>query len=74
MKFYRSIGNALLSIIIVGLIFYNGVMEDRPDVSQTYESSLPILFYFIKVQGICFVNIVNVIMTGIFSVSLVFPT
>lgn len=69
MKGARVIGNSLFSIILVGLIFVNGVSDNRPHPDH------PILFkpleiYFIKAQGCNFVTIVNCIMSGIFSVSL----
>ena len=72
MKFWRAIGNALITIIIVGLINYSGISDNRPDVSHTYQQN-ELLFYFISAQGVCFVVITNVLMNGIFSVSLVFP-
>ena len=38
-----------------------------PEISE-------LIRYFISAQGICFVVVTSVIMNGIFSVSLVFPT
>lgn len=63
------VGNAILSIVMIGLIFLNGVGENRPSETDLY-SSKGLEFYFIRVQGSCFIAIVSCIMTGIFSVSL----
>ena len=74
MKFGRAIANAILMIVLIGLIFYQSINEDYPSTSIVYPSRGDLIIYFIKAQGVCFVNVTSVIMTGIFSVSLVFPT
>ena len=74
MKFGRAVGNAVITIIIIGLIFYTGISDGRPDPKTVYPDIRSLIRYFIFAQGICFVNVTSVIMNGIFSVSLVFPT
>ena len=74
MKFGRAIANAILMVVLIGLIFYQSIGEDYPDPATLYPTKYALIGYFIKAQGVCFVNVTSVIMTGIFSVSLVFPT
>lgn len=69
MKGMRTVGNAVLSFVMVGLIFLNGVGENRPTQDQIYPFD-ELRYYFIRVQGSTFVAIVSSIMSGIFSVSL----
>lgn len=68
----RAIGNAVLTLVIVGLIFIHAISDDRPNVDNIY-NPFDLIIYFIKAQGTAFVGVTNVIMTGIFSVALLFP-
>ena len=73
MKLGRAIGNSVLMIVILGVIFLNSISDDRPQPDQTY-TFYQLISYFLGTQGTTFVSITSVIMTGIFSVALVFPT
>lgn len=72
MKFGRALGNAFLLIFIVGIIFYDSISKHRPSSDEEYDFDT-LIVYFVGAQGTAFVNVTSVIMTGIFSVSLVFP-
>lgn len=73
MKMGRAVGNSILMIIILGVIFLNSVSKDRPVDGEVYPIR-QLIDYFMYAQGSFFVSITSVIMTGIFSVALVFPT
>lgn len=72
MKFGRAVGNAILMIILLGLIFINAIKDNRPSPNQP-EQFDDLIKYFIGAQGVSFIAITSTIMTGIFSVALVFP-
>lgn len=75
MRLGRSIGNSILTIIILGLIFLHAISDNKPlpiETGNSY-SYIDLLFYFIYSQGLCFNNTTSILMTGIFSVALVFP-
>ena len=75
MRLTRSIGNSILTIIIVGLIFLHGISDDKPLPIKTGNSYpyFELMIYFIYSQGLCFINTTSILMSGIFSVALVFP-
>lgn len=72
MKLGRSIGNAILMIILLGIIFIHAISDDRLEPNKAYPMP-QIIYYFIKAQGTFFVTLTSTIMNGIFSVALVFP-
>lgn len=72
MKLGRSIGNAILMMVLLGIIFIHAISDDRPVPDTAYPMN-QLIFYFIKAQGTFFVTLTSTIMNGIFSVALVFP-
>lgn len=72
MKLGRSIGNSFLMIIILGVIFIQSISDHHPNKDNVYEK-FSLIYDFIVAQGTSFVTVTSVIMTGIFSVALVFP-
>lgn len=61
-------------VFIVGLIFRNRIAEDRPQVDHIYQSYFQLTYYFIQAQGSMFICAACAILSGIFSVALVFPS
>lgn len=72
MKLGRSIGNSILMIIILGVIFLQTISDHHPNIDDVY-LKFNLIYDFIIAQGTSFVTVTSVIMTGIFSVALVFP-
>jgi hypothetical protein len=60
-------------IILIGLVFLNRISDDRPTADSQYYSPLELIPYFVGSQGTMFVSICVPILSGIFSVALVFP-
>jgi|688.fasta_scaffold335887_1 hypothetical protein len=74
MKMGRGIGNSILMIIIIGLIFLHSISDNHPLMDGTKYAFEQLNGYFLGAQGTSFIIVTSVIMTGIFSVTLVFPT
>lgn len=72
MKLGRSVGNSFLMIIILGVIFLQTISDHHPNLEDVYQK-FSLVYDFIIAQGTSFVTVTSVIMTGIFSVALVFP-
>jgi hypothetical protein len=72
MKFGRTVFNAVISTILIGVIFYHGMLDGRPIDGHTYTPA-QLLSYFINAQGTAFMGIVNVVMGGLVAVTLTFP-
>lgn len=64
--------NAIVGIVIVGLIFINSIpsIEDLNELAANSQNVQPLRLKFIEIQGVSFINIVSCLMTGLFSVSL----
>lgn len=74
MKLGRSMGNAVITFVLLGFIFYQTLKTDRPqsDPNIHYKKK-DIVEYFMQAQASIFVCITGSIMNGIFSVALLFP-
>ncbi len=73
MKFARVMVTNIFMFLICGLVFRNQISENRPEPNEIYPSYFLLNFYFIQAQGTLFVNATCAILSGIFSVALIFP-
>ena len=62
MKIKTQIGGVLISLIMIGCIFFMAV-KNQPEVNGDFDDFIA---YFYNVQGVCFASIVNVTMTNLF--------
>lgn len=73
MNMIRMLMSNILMVFVIGLVFLNRIAEDRPHINQPYSDELSLWFYFMHAQGTMFITACAPILSGIFSVALVFP-
>ena len=73
MNMVRMLITNILMVFVIGLVFLNRVAEDRPNVNVPYSDVFSLWFYFMYAQGAMFITACAPILSGIFSVALVFP-
>ena len=73
MKVGRGLAISVLMTAIVGIIFYQSVSDGRPHADGVYLRQY-LFEYFGYAQGVSFICVTSIIMTGLNSVILVFPT
>ena len=73
MKLVRGVMISMMMTIIIGLIFIKVVSDNRPNSSSIYEP-IDLIKYFVDAQGVSFICVTSMIMNGLNSVILVFPT